>query len=111
VVPIGLGAHLSVTTPEPATEVTSMAAVAPAEIVTIPPTDLQHCLRRLADGSRPPTPEGSQPGFPEGHETLIRPITDRPSLAPSSSTRHPIGSSYESLSLAGGRRAYHVPLT
>src|SRR5436305_673713 len=40
--------------------------------------------------------------------TLIRSVTDRRSLPPSSSTRRPIGSSCESLSLAGGRRAYHV---
>src|SRR5581483_12303494 len=45
---------------------------------------------------------------PQG-STLIRPITGRLSLAPSSLTRHPIGFSCESLSLAGGRRAYHVP--
>ena len=44
-----------------------------------------------------------------GGSTPIRPITDRPSLAPSSFTRRPIGFSCESLSLAGRRRAYHVP--
>jgi hypothetical protein len=41
--------------------------------------------------------------------TPIRPITDRPSLAPSSFTRRPIGSPYGPLSLLGRRRAYHVP--
>ena len=40
--------------------------------------------------------------------TPIRPITGRRSLAPPSFTRSPIGSSYDSLSLAGGLRAYHV---
>src|SRR6516165_12273827 len=43
-----------------------------------------------------------------GGSTLIRSITDRLSLPPSSFTRRPVSSSYESLSLAGGRRAYHV---
>jgi hypothetical protein len=42
--------------------------------------------------------------------TPIRPITGRPSLAPSSFTRRPIGSPYGPLSLTGRRRAYHVPL-
>jgi hypothetical protein len=46
--------------------------------------------------------------------TSIRSITDRPSLAPSSSTRRPMGASCEALSAAlecavGERRAYHVP--
>jgi hypothetical protein len=45
--------------------------------------------------------------------TPIRPITERRSLAPSSSTRRPLGYSCESLSqqvaLPGRRRAYHVP--
>src|SRR5881398_2118834 len=43
-----------------------------------------------------------------GGSTLIRSIADRLSLPPSSFTRRPISSPYESLSLAGGRRAYHV---
>jgi len=87
----------------------SVAAVAPARVITTPPTVLHHSLRRLADGSRPPTPEGSLLPFGWGDvATPIRPITDRHSLAPSSSTRNPIGSSYDSLSLAGGLRAYHV---
>src|SRR5262245_18508077 len=64
--PIGLGVNLSVTAAEPATELTSVAAVAPERGVTPPPTVLQHCLRRLADGSRPPTPEGSLPAFAWG---------------------------------------------
>src|SRR3954470_19573033 len=41
--------------------------------------------------------------------TPIRPITGRPSLAPSSPTRRPVSSPCGLLSLAGGRRAYHVP--
>jgi len=40
--------------------------------------------------------------------TSIRSITERHSLSPSSFTRYPIGFSYESLSLAGECRAYHV---
>ena len=82
--PIGLGVHLSVTTAEPATEMSSVAAVAPARVVTTPPTYLHHSLRRLADGSRPPTPEGSRPACAGGDvATPIRPITGRPSLPPS----------------------------
>ncbi len=69
-------------------------------------------LRRLADGSRPPTPEGSRPAFAWSDvaigSTPIRPITGRHSLPPSSFTRSPIGSPCGSLSLAGGLRAYHV---
>src|SRR3954454_9408063 len=107
--PIGLGVHLSVTTAEPATGLSSVAAGARASVVASPPTDLHPSLRRLADGSRPPTPEGSLPPFGWGPvATPIRPITDRPSLAPSSFTRNPIGSPCGSLSLAGGLRAYHV---
>jgi len=44
---MGLADRLHVTTPEPATEMTSVAAVAPATVVTTAPTCLQHCLRRL----------------------------------------------------------------
>jgi hypothetical protein len=107
--PIGLGADLSVTTAEPATDRTSVAAVAPARALATPPTDLQHCLRRLADASRPPTPEGSLPGFPWGDVTTpIRPATGRPSLPPASCTRSPLGSPCGSLSPKGGLRAYHV---
>src|SRR5262245_63359050 len=45
---------------------TSVAAVAPAEVLATLPTSLHHSLRRLADGSRPPTSEGSQPAFAGG---------------------------------------------
>jgi len=43
--------------------------------------------------------------------TPIRPITGRPSLAPSSFTRCPVRSSYDSpcCPRTAGRRAYHVP--
>jgi hypothetical protein len=44
-----------------------------------------------------------------GGSTPIRPITGRRWLAPCSSTRRPVGSPCGWLSLAGGRRAYHVP--
>src|SRR5215472_12315156 len=80
----------------------SVAAVAPARSVTPPPTYLHHCLRRLADGSRTPTPEGSLPACAwEDVATPIRSITDRLSLAPSSFTRCPIRSSYDSLAVHG----------
>src|SRR5262245_44265751 len=55
--------NLSVTTAEPASEVTSVAAVAPARGLATPPTHLHYSPRRLADGSRPLTPEGSRPPF------------------------------------------------
>src|SRR3954464_10635902 len=85
------------------------AGAAPARIVTIPPTDLLCPPRRLAVGSRPPTPEGSQLAFARGDvSTPIRPVTDRLSLPPSSFTRRPVGSPYGGPTLAGGRRAYHV---
>ena len=107
--PIGLGVHLSVTAAVPATEMSSVAAGAPARVITTPPTYLHPSLRRLADGSRPPTPEGSRPPFGWGPvATPIQPITGRPSLAPSSFTRNPIGSPCGSLSPRGGLRAYHV---
>src|SRR5947209_504869 len=107
--PLGLGADLSVPTAVPATEVISVAAVAPARALATLPTCLHHGLRRLADGSRPPTPRGSLPPFGWGDvPTPVRPIPGRPSLAPRSFTRSPIGSSYDSLTLAGGLRAYPV---
>jgi len=109
--PIGLGVHLGVTAAVPAAEVTSVAAVAPARAVTTPPTDLHHSLRRLADGSRPPTPRGSLPPFGWGDvATPIRPITDRPSLPPRSLTRSPIGRSCDLPTPKGGLRTYHVAL-
>ena len=108
--PIGLGANLGVTTAEPATEMTSVAAGAPATAVAAVPTYLQPSPRRLADASRPPTPGGSQPPFGWGDvATPIRPITGRHSLAPPSFTRSPFGLPCGSLSLTGGLRAYHVP--
>src|SRR5262249_19762468 len=48
--------------------------------------------------------------LPSG-STPIRPVTGRRWLAPSSFTRCPVGGPCGLLSLAGGRRAYHVPLT
>ena len=102
-------ANLSVTTPVPATDMSAVAEAAPATVVTTAPSFLRRLLRRLADRSRPPTPEGSL--LPVGWgdvATPIRAIIDRHSLSPSSFTRSPIGSSYDSLSLSGGLRAYHV---
>ena len=90
----------------------AVAGAAPAWIVTIPPTDLLCPLRRLVDGSRPSTPEGSRPAFAWSDvaigSTPVRPVTGRPSLPPSSFTRRPVGSPYSGPTLAGGRRAYHV---
>src|SRR5262249_31672507 len=107
---IGLEDNLHVTTAEPATEMLSVAAVAPAKVFATSPTYLHHCLRRLADGLRAPTPEGSRPAFAWGDvPTPIRPVTGRRSLAPSSFTRSPIGRSCERPTPKGGLRAYHVP--
>ena len=90
----------------------AVAGAAPAGIIAIPPTGLLCPLRRLADGSRPSTPEGSRPAFAGSDvatgSTPVRPITGRPSLPPSSFTRRPVGSPYGRPTLAGGRRAYHV---
>src|SRR5262245_8534667 len=109
--PLGLGADLDVTTAEPATEVLSVAAGAPATARATALTSLHPSPRRLADGSRPPTPEGSQPACAGGDgATPLRPATGRPSLPPSSFTRSPIGLPCGSLSLAGELRAYHVAL-
>ena len=51
------------------------ARAAPARIVAIPPTDLLCPPRRLADGSRPPTPEGSQPAFAWGDVAMAQPLS------------------------------------
>jgi hypothetical protein len=110
--PIGLGVNLSVIAAEPATELPTVARAAPAKVVATSPTFLHRSLRRLADRSRPSTPEGSRPAFARGDvSTPIRPITGRPSLAPSSSTRSPIGRPCDLPTPRGGLRAYHVPLT
>jgi hypothetical protein len=86
-----------------------VAAVAPARALTAPPTYLHYCLRRLADGSRPPIPRGSLLACARGDvATPIRPITGRPSLAPRSFTRSPIGGPYGPPTPRGGLRAYHV---
>jgi hypothetical protein len=106
---LGLEDNLYDTTAVPATEVTSVAAGAPAKAIPASPTDRHPCLRRLADGSRTPTPEGSRLAFAGGDvATPIRPMIDRPSLAPASFTRSPLGAPCGSLSLAGELRAYHV---
>src|SRR5262249_50456776 len=100
---MGRGAHLHVTTAEPATKGRTVVAAAPATVVTTAPTLLLGCLRRLADASRAPTPAGSRPGVPGGPvATPIRPLTGRPSLPPASCTRSPSGSPCGSLSRTGG---------
>jgi hypothetical protein len=62
------------------------------------------CLpQRLTGLPRAARPEGSRPPFGWGQvPTPIRPITGRPSLPPSSSTRRPIGRPRGLLSLGGG---------
>jgi hypothetical protein len=101
--------NLDVTTAVPATEMLPVAEAAPATVLATAPTVLRRLLRRLADGSRPSTPEGSQPAYAWSPvPTPIRPITGRLSLCPSSSARRPIGSPCGALSQTGGRRVYHV---
>src|SRR5262249_9571459 len=81
---IGLEVSLSVTAAVPATEMTSVAEAAPATALTAAPTYLRRPLRRLADGSRPPTPQGSLPAFPWGDVALRLnpyPAHYRPALA------------------------------
>src|SRR3954466_12742614 len=76
--------------------VTSVAQAAPAEVIATSPTVLLCLLRRLTDGLRPLTPEGSRPAFAWSDvaigSTPVRPVTGRPSLPPSSFTRRPVGS-------------------
>ena len=110
--PLDLGDNLSVTATVPATELTSVAQAAPARAIATPPTVLLCLLRRLADGSRPPTPEGSRPAFAWSDlaigSTPIHPIAGQHSLPPSSFTRSPIGVPRGRPTLTGGLRAYHV---
>src|SRR5262249_37106697 len=95
--PLGLGVHLDVPAAGPATALPAVAAAAPATTLAVAPTALRGCLRRWTDGSRTPTPQGSQPAFAGGEvATPIRPLTGRPSLVPCSSTRCPCRSSYDS---------------
>src|SRR5262249_46929893 len=80
-----------------------------SEGIAAPLTYLHHCLRRLADGSRAPTPGGSLPAFAWGGvATPIRPPTGGPSLAPPSFPHTPVGSPCGSLPRGGGLRAAHV---
>ena len=103
--PIGLGVNLDVTAPVPVTE----DRRGPHRWALPPASDLPCPPSRLAVGSRPPTPGGSQPAFARGDvSTPIRPVTGRPSLPPPSFTRRPVGSPRGGPTLAGGRRAYHV---
>jgi hypothetical protein len=103
--PIGLGVNLDGTSTEPATEYRRGAApraFPPASDLLCPPS-------RLAVGSHPPTPGGSQLAFARDDlATPIRPVTGRPSLPPPSFTRRPVGPPCGRPTLAGGRRAYHV---
>ena len=70
-----------------------------------------HCLlQRLVELSRAARPEGSLPAFAWGDvATPIRPITGRPSLAPSSSARLRVGRPCGFPTPKGRRRVYHVP--
>src|SRR5262245_52706356 len=78
---------------------------------TSPITGSQRCrhllsrLSRLLGFSRDERPDGSRRAFAQSDvaigSTLIRAITARPSLPPSSSTRPPIGVPYGSRSLVG----------
>jgi len=107
---MGLAENLYVTAREPTTEPSEAAparALRSADIsALLPQVGLlavhvrQHQREVCTLSGRVMLPAGSTP---------IRPITDRPSLAPSSFTRRLISSSCETPSLTGRRRAYHVP--
>src|SRR5262249_11343721 len=85
------------------------ASIAAADISALPPESVGHGSRVTQDhGEVSPLSWGV---MSPGGSTPIRPATGRPSLPPRSFTRRPIGPSCERLSLAGGRRAYHVPPT
>jgi hypothetical protein len=108
--PISLADNLDATAAEPTTELPAVAGAAPATVVTAAPTVLLCPLRRLADGSRPPTPEGSLLPCGRGEvATPSRPITDRPSLAPSSYPRGRLSAPCEAPTPKGRQRAYRVP--
>jgi hypothetical protein len=70
------------------------------------------CLKRLTEGPRVPTPEGSRPGFPRGDvATPVRPVTGRPSLPPSLLYLLPcqVILRLPLLWSTAGQQAYHVP--
>src|SRR5262249_42180856 len=88
------------------------AGAAPAKVLATSPTSLLCPLRRFADGSRPPTSEGSRPAcawgdseslsalLPGGIRFLPPPLPAAPSVGLATS-----------LPRGGGLRAYHVPPT
>jgi len=117
VVRIGLEDDLYVTAREPTTE---PSEAAPARSITLPPTYLHCFLKSVCSRFTYANTRGKSAGFRRGMispcgSIPIRPITDRPSLAPSSFTRRPIGASCEAAFLMATdchqkrRRAYHVP--
>src|SRR5262249_8871932 len=76
--PIGLGVDLDGTTAEPATEDRRRP-----HLRTLPSeTDLLCPPRRLAVGSYPPTPGGSQRAFPPGHVCTPHPPPPLPPFLP-----------------------------
>ena len=97
---IGLEDNLYVTTGEPTTE---PSEAAPARHITRPPTYLRLLPQVGLLTVYYANTRGKSPGFRRGMmlpcgSTPIRPITGRPSLAPSSSTRSPIGGSCDRFS-------------
>jgi len=94
----------------------SVVAAAPARTVTVPPTFLRCCPTPVGCPLTCAHTRGKSAPFSGGvmsphGSTPLRPITGRPSLPPSSSTRCPIRSSCDSpcCPKAAGQRAYHVP--
>jgi len=76
----------------------------------LPPPTSACLLQRLIELSRAARPEGSRPPCGWGNlATPVRPITGRPSLAPSSSARLGIGRPCGFPTPKGPRRVYHVP--
>jgi hypothetical protein len=91
----------------------AVAAAAPATTLAVAPTFLLCCLRRLTDGSRTPTPEGSRPGFPWGDVALSLnpcPAHYEPAFASSLilyPQPHRLALRF-AFPRGGGLRAYHV---
>jgi len=83
------------------------ASLSAADISALPPESVGRGSL-VTEDHREVSPLSRGMMLPAG-STPVRPATGRPSLAPGSFTRSPIGAPCGALSLAGGLRAYHVP--
>ena len=112
VAPLALGSTWALLAAGPATDVTSDGGSSTSERALRPRHHLHHCLRRLADASRPPTPQGSLHAFAWGDvATRLNPYPARyrPALAFSLiSYPQPHRLVLRLAFPKGGLRAYHV---